>query len=114
MTVLASEDNENNVMTMTIVVATLTMVGMMVEVVVVVFVGWLLACFMSKQNCCVVQGRMCSDNCTRCQTETEAADETILPIHSILTPGQPVPGLTLSRQATGRVATGVPILSYMV
>ena len=31
------------------------------------------------------------------------------PSHSILTPGRPVPVLTLSRQAPGRVATGVPI-----
>ena len=31
----------------------------------------------------------------------------ISPSHSILTPGRPVPALTLYRQAPGRVATGV-------
>ena len=34
------------------------------------------------------------------------------PSHSILTPGRPVQALTLERQAPGRVATGVPILSH--
>ena len=33
---------------------------------------------------------------------------SISPSHSILTPGQPVPALTLYRQVPGRVATGVP------
>ena len=33
---------------------------------------------------------------------------SIPPSHSILTSGQPVPALTLFRQAPGRVATGVP------
>ena len=37
---------------------------------------------------------------------------SISPSHSILTPGRPVPTLTLSPQAPGRVATGVPILSH--
>ena len=32
------------------------------------------------------------------------------PSHGILTPGRPVPALTLKRQASGRVAAGVPIL----
>ena len=36
------------------------------------------------------------------------------PSHSILTPGQPVPALTLQRQAPGRLATGVPILKSLV
>ena len=31
------------------------------------------------------------------------------PSHSILTPGQPVPALTLEWQAPGRVATGIPL-----
>ena len=34
--------------------------------------------------------------------------------HSILTPGQPAPALTLERQAPGRVATGVPIFKSLV
>ena len=36
------------------------------------------------------------------------------PSHSILTPGRPVPVLTLERQAPGRVATGVPILKSLI
>ena len=36
------------------------------------------------------------------------------PSHSILTPGRPVPVLTLSRQAPDRVATGVPIFKSLV
>ena len=34
--------------------------------------------------------------------------------HIILTPGRPVPVLTLYRQAPGRVATGVPIFKLLV
>ena len=37
-----------------------------------------------------------------------------LPNHSILTPGQPVPALTLWCQVPGRVATGVPIFKSLV
>ena len=36
------------------------------------------------------------------------------PTHSILTPGRPVPALTLERQAPGRVATGVPMFKSLV
>ena len=39
---------------------------------------------------------------------------SISPSHSILTPGRPVPALTLLRQAPGRVATGVPIFKSLV
>ena len=39
---------------------------------------------------------------------------SISPSHSILTPGGPVPVLTLKRQEPGRVATGVPILKSLV
>ena len=49
----------------------------------------------SQQYASVSQGRMCSDNCTCCHTETEAADQTFHLTHSILTPGQPAPALTL-------------------
>ena len=34
--------------------------------------------------------------------------------HNILTPGRPVPALTLSRQAPGRVASGKPTLKSVV
>ena len=36
------------------------------------------------------------------------------PSHSILTPGRPVPALTLQCQAPGRVATGVPIFKSLI
>ena len=36
------------------------------------------------------------------------------PSRSILTPGQPVPALTLYRQAPGRVVTGEPIFKSLV
>ena len=36
------------------------------------------------------------------------------PSHSILTPGRPVPALTLQCQKPGREATGVPILKSLV
>ena len=36
------------------------------------------------------------------------------PSHSILTPGRPVPALTLERQAPGRVATGGPMCRLLV
>ena len=39
---------------------------------------------------------------------------SISPVHSILTPGQPVSALILERQAPGRVATGVPIFKSLV
>ena len=39
---------------------------------------------------------------------------SISPSHSILTPGRPVPALTLWRQAPGRVVTGVPIFESLV
>ena len=58
------------------------------------FVG----CITSPQHANVSQGWTCSDNCTCCHTEIEVADQTFnftSPSHSILTPGQPVPALTL-------------------
>ena len=42
----------------------------------------------------VSQGRICTDNFTCCHTEIELAYQTP-PNHSILTPGQLVPALTL-------------------
>ena len=39
---------------------------------------------------------------------------SISPSDSILTPGRPVPALTLSRQAPGKVATGVPMFKSLV
>ena len=48
----------------------------------------LVACLTSQQHSSVSQGRICSDSCTCCHTETE-------PSHSMLTPGRPVSALTL-------------------
>ena len=36
---------------------------------------WLVGCLMSQQHSSVSQGLMCSDNCTCCNTEIEAADK---------------------------------------
>ena len=56
----------------------------------------LVGCLTSQQHASVSQGRICSDNFTCCHTEIEVADQlSISPSHSILTPGQPVPALTL-------------------
>ena len=57
------------------------------------FVG----CLTSQQHASVSQGRICTDNFTCCHTEIEAADPTfhLTQSHSILTPGRPVPVLTL-------------------
>ena len=54
-------------MIMTIVVVTLTMLGDVVEMVVVVFGGPFLAYFMSKQNACVFQHRS-AQTCVRAVT----------------------------------------------
>ena len=66
-------------------------------------------CLTSQQHASVSQGRICSDKCTCCHTETRVAIKlSTSPSHSILTPGQPVPALTLQCRAPGRVATGMP------
>ena len=65
----------------------------------------------SQQHVSISQGRICSDNFTCCHTELEVADPTS---HLTQSPGQPVPALTLYRQAPGRVATGVSILKSLV
>ena len=74
----------------------------------------LVTCLTSQQRASVSQGRICTDNFMCCHTEIEVADLSTSPSHSILTPGRPVPALTLSCQAPGRVATGVPIFKSLV
>ena len=74
------------------------------------FVG----CLTSKQHASVSQGQICSDNFTCWHTEIEVADQTFHLTKSPLTLGQPVPALTLLRQAPGRVATGVLIFKSLV
>ena len=39
-------------------------------------VGCLLACLTSQQHSSVLQGRICSGNCTRCHTEAKVVDQT--------------------------------------
>ena len=70
----------------------------------------------SQQHASLSQGRICSDNFLRAATLRYKLQTklSISPSHSMLTPGQPVPALTLLHQAPGRVATGVPILKSLV
>ena len=77
-------------------------------------ISLLAGCLTSQQHASVSQGWICSENLTCCHTEIEVADLSTSPSHSILTPGRPVPALTLYRQAPGRVATGVPIFESLV
>ena len=37
-------------------------------------IDWLVGCLTSQQHASVFQGRICSDNCTCCHTETEVAE----------------------------------------
>ena len=68
-------------------------------------------CSTSQQHAGVSQKWICLDNWTCCHTKIKLS---ISPSHSILAPGQPVPALTLYHQASGRVATGVPIFRSLV
>ena len=54
--------------------------------------------------------------CTCRHTEIEVADQTTYLTQSQYTgtPGQPVPALTLQRQAPGRVTAGVPVFKSLV
>ena len=65
-----------------------------------------------------LRGRSCSDKRTRCHTEVEVEDRKLFffisPSRSILTPGLPVPALTLYHQAPGRVATEAPVVRLLV
>ena len=76
----------------------------------VLFVG----CLTSQQHARVSQGRICTDSFTCCHTEKLQIQLSTSPSHSVLTPGRPVPALTLQCQAPGRVATGVPIFESLV
>ena len=66
-------------------------------------------CLTSQQHASVSQGRICCNTRYKLQ-----AKFSISPSHSILTPGQRVPALTLCRQVSGRVGTGVPIFKSLV
>ena len=93
----------------------LLLLFVVVIVVLSVLVSLLAGCLMSQKHAGVSQGRICEDNCTCCHTEIKLQIKlSVSPNHSILTPGRPVPALTLKRQAPGRVATGVPIFKSLV
>ena len=69
-----------------------------------------LAALHPSNNANVSRGRICSDKCMCFITEIELGQFAISPSHSILTPGRPVPALTLYCQAPGIIATGLPIV----
>ena len=55
---------------------------------------WLLACLTSQQHASVSHGRNCSDNCTYCHAEIEAADQTFYLTQSQNTDtGQTIPNV---------------------
>ena len=78
------------------------------------FVGWLLALHPSNMLVYLRDGSA--------QTRVRAVTLryklqiklSTSPSHSMLTPGQPVPALTLQHQAPGKVATRVPIFKSLV
>ena len=74
-------------------------------------VGWLLACNMLVY---LRDGSAQSSERAATLRQKLQIKLSISPSHSILTPGQPVPELTLQRQAPGRVATGVAISKSLV
>ena len=55
----------------------------------------LVGCLTSQQHVSVSQERICEDNFTCCHTQKLQTKLSISPSHSILTPCQPVPALTL-------------------
>ena len=75
----------------------------------------LVGCLMSQQHASVSQGRICSDNFSAATLRQKLQTKlSVSPSHTILTPGRPVPALTLFRQAPGRVTTGVEFFKSMV
>ena len=82
-----------------------------VVVVVLLFVG----CFQtSQQHASVSRGS--AQTTLRAATLRQKLQIKLSasPGHGILTPSQPVPALTLERQAPGRVASGTPIFKSLV
>ena len=73
------------------------------------FVG----CLTSQQHSSASQGRICSDNFTRCHTETEVADQTFhltQPQYTDTGPASPSPDPT----TPGRLTAGVPVFKSLV
>ena len=77
-------------------------------------VGWLLACLMSQQHASASQGWICSDKCTCCSTEIEAADQTFYLTQSQYTDTGPTSPSTDPITPGVWVATGVPIFKSLV
>ena len=72
-------------------------------------------CLTSKQHASVFQGRSCSDSYTSTILRLKSQIQLVLSTsHTVLTPGQAGPALTLLRQVSGSVATGVPFLKSQV
>ena len=60
----------------------------------------------TRNMCCTCYGWISLDNFTWCHTETAAADQTCTsPSRSILTPGQQVRALQISRQLSCRISS---------
>ena len=75
------------------------------------FVG----CLTSQQQASVSQGRICSDNFTRCHTEIEVADQTFYLTQSQYTDTGPTsPSADPISPGACRVATGVPMFKSLV
>ena len=78
--------------------------------------GWLVGCLTSQQHA-IVYLRDGSGQAIGCAATLRYKLQIKLstsPSHSILTPGQPVPALTMYRQAAGRVTHGVPTFKSLV
>ena len=78
--------------------------------------GLLVGCLTSQQHAIVYlrDGSAQTILCGAAVRQKLQIQLSISPNHSVLTLGQPVPALTLYRQAPVRVATGVPILKSLV
>ena len=73
-----------------------------------VFVCLLIGCLTSQQQASVSPGRICSDNCTCCHTEVEAADQTFYLTQSQYTDTR-LTSPSTDPLTPGRVAAGVPM-----
>ena len=77
--------------------------------------GLFVGCSMSQQHARVSQGRICTDNFTCCHTETEVAEQTFYLTQSQYNDTGPTsPSADPKCQASGTVATGVPILKSLL
>ena len=76
---------------------------------------WLVGWLTSQQHASVSQGRICSDNCTCCHTEVEAADPTFHLTQSQYTDTGPTsPSADPISPGAWQGTTGVPIFKPLV